>query len=126
MDGGKGHAGHLARFEEMVEVGNAIGGACGARAPLFNGAKVVFVFAVAEFEGAVFGEDNAMARGFCGVGAVEGVDAKRDAPLDRGKVADAKEVVGLFFGKHGHGVGEHVDHLFLAATSPLSKWDVHA
>ena len=47
-----------------------------------------------------------MAGSACGIGAIEGVDAKGNTPFDRGEIADAEQVVWLFFGEEGKGVGE--------------------
>ena len=51
-----------------------------------------------------------MARGLCGVGTVERVDAERDALLKRWEIADAEQVIGFIGWQVRHRGREHFDH----------------
>lgn len=56
----------------------------------------------------------------CGIRAVERVDSEGDARFDGGEVADAEEVVRLFWREQRHRLGEHPDHLGLVFSDASS------
>ncbi len=113
MDGEEGGTEHFFDAEHMAEVTTGEVWPRSSRRRLRRGG-IVGGFGVAEAEGSVVGEGQAIAAVAGGEDAVEHVDAAFDGFEDVFGVADAHEVARLGIGEQGGCVRDGVDHAFMA------------
>ena len=92
VDGGEGEGGDLAGFEEMVQVGHAEARAGRALAIGYGWSKVFSTFGFGDIEATVWCEEQAVPCCACGIGAIEGVDAKWNTELKGCEISNAKQV----------------------------------
>lgn len=113
VSGRKQEGGELFCFEKMVEEGSRAAFTSRTVAALLYRPEIVSIFAILYLNRPLSSQDEAVASRPRRVGAVEGVDTKRNQRVDRGRIPDAEQMARLFRGHLGRKKADEIDELCL-------------